>query len=78
MDFFFFFIKRIIGSVLLVGVVSSSVVSAAGDNTVSLGGLDSKEKRTGPGNVQQSLDNPTKSDTENLSQTFLDHTKDDV
>ena len=56
MDFYLEYTKRIISSVLLAGVVSSSVMGAASGSAADLGGLNSKDKNTGSSGVQQGLD----------------------
>lgn len=75
MDFYSKYTKRIIGSVLLAGVVSSPVVSAVGDDIVNLGGLNSKEKRTGSSGTQQGLEDSVNFDIKDSNQAFLSHSK---
>ena len=75
MDFYLKYTEKIIGSVLLAGVVSSPVVSAVGDDTVNLGGLNNKEKRTGSSGTQQGLEDSANFDIKDSNQNFLSNNK---
>ena len=75
MGFYLKYTKRIIGSVLLAGVVSSSVVSVESGGAANLGNLNSKEKRTGSSGTQQGLEDSANFDIKDSNQTFLSHNK---
>ena len=75
MSFHIKYTKGIISSVLLAGVVSSPVIDAAGGSAANLGGLNSKEKKTGSSGVQQGLNDSANFDVKDSNQSFLSHNK---
>ena len=78
MDFYLKYTKRIISSVLLAGVVSSSVMGAASGSAANLGGLNGKEGKTGSSSTQQGLDDSANFDSKDLNQNFLSNDKKDA
>ena len=78
MGFCFKYIKRIVSSVLLAGVVSSPVMGAANGGAAGLGDLNSKEKNTDFSGVQQGLDDSANFENKDSNQTFLSNNKRDA
>ena len=75
MDFCLEYTKRIIGSVLLAGVVSLSVMSSASCDAADLGNLSSKEEKTGSDDIleEESSDDLEGTDARGKNEAFSDN-----